>query len=72
MIGLLDERLLLGGVLFEVRLEPEEQVLVNQRFHVVGFDLEGVIDRLDALLHELAFFVLLQLEIAIRLVPVVR
>src|SRR5207247_829023 len=57
LIGLLDEGLLLGWIFFEVRLQAEQQVLVDERFHVVRLDLERAIDGVDALLHEIALLV---------------
>src|SRR5712691_8110756 len=71
LVRFLDERLLLGRIFFQVRLRTQEQVLIDQRFHVVRLDLQRVIHRLDALLDVRLLLVLLQLEIAIGLVPVV-
>src|SRR5712691_9100738 len=71
LVRFLDERLLLGHIFFQVRLRTQEQVFIDQRFHVVGLDLQRVIHGLDALLHVRLLLGLLQLEIAIGLVPVV-
>ena len=39
LVGLLQERLLLGGIFLHQRLRPEEEILVGQRLEVVR--LEG-------------------------------
>src|SRR5262249_16378218 len=72
LIGLLDQRLLLRDVLLHVRFQTEQEVLVYERFGVVRFDLQRVVDRLDALFHVRALLGFLQPRIAIGLVPVVR
>src|SRR5437762_4572303 len=70
-IGFLEQLLLLGGILLQVRLEPQQEILVHERFGIVRLDLQRVIDGLDALADVFAFLVFLQLVVAIRFVPVV-
>src|SRR5271154_3565680 len=48
LVGFLQERVLLRLVFLEQRLRAEEEVLVDQRFHVVRLQLERVVDRLEA------------------------
>src|SRR3974390_2620275 len=50
--GLLNQVLLLFGVLLHFGFEPQEEVLVDQGLGVIGLDLERVVDRLDALVDE--------------------
>ena len=48
----LDQRLLFGHVLFEGCLNSQQEALVDHRLCVIRLDLQRVIDRLDALVHE--------------------
>ena len=56
--GFLDQRLLLGGIFFEVRLQAQQETLVDDRFNVVGLQLERLVDGGFALVDErfLLFF----------------
>ena len=71
-IGFLEELLLLGGILLHVGLQAEQQVLIDERLGVIRFDLQRVIDGFDAFADEVALLGFLQLEVAVRLVPVIR
>ena len=45
LVGLLEQRLLLGRVLLEVRLHAEQQILVGERLGIVRLQLDGFVDR---------------------------
>src|SRR3954471_7059918 len=61
LVGILDQLLLLGRILLEVGLQTEEQVLVDERLHVIRLDLQRVVDCLHAFADELPLLVFLQL-----------
>ena len=71
LFRLAEQRLLAGRILFEVRLYAEQQVLVNERFHVLVIQRDRLIDRRQPGLHVLYLFGIAQAEIAVRLLPVV-
>src|SRR5439155_10996523 len=70
-VRLLDELLLLLGILFKIRREPQQQILVHERVGVVRLDLERAIRGRDPFLHELLLLRLLQTRVPVRLIPVV-
>src|SRR5690349_15578087 len=52
LIRLLEQRLLLGGIFFEVRLYAEQQILVGERLGIIRLQLDRLVDRLVAGLDE--------------------
>ncbi len=69
--GFAQQRLLTRGIAFEVGLHAEQQVLVDERFHVLGVQHQRLVDRFDAELHVLDLLAVAQAEVAVRLLPVV-
>ena len=71
-VRLAQQRLLPGRVLLDVRLQPEQQVLVGDRLEVVALELDRLVLGLDARLDVLPLVGVGQAEVAVDLVPVVR
>ena len=70
-VRVLQELLLLGRILLEVGLQAEQQPFVDDRLDVVRLELQRVIDRRHPFANEVLLFRVLQLEVAVGLVPVV-
>src|SRR6185369_754002 len=49
IVRFLEKRLLLGRILLQIGLEPQQQSFVGHRIRVVGLDRQRFVDRLDTL-----------------------